>query len=62
MEHYEKLKQLVESMEKDVNDFYSPKNNGEAGKRARGICQEIKTVAQELREDIQNIKNSKKNK
>jgi hypothetical protein len=62
MEHYEKLKQLVESMEKDVNDFYSPKGNGEAGKRARAICQEIKTVAQELREDIQNIKNSKKNK
>jgi len=62
MVHYEKLKQLVESMEKDVNDFYSPKNNGEAGKRARAFCQEIKNVAQELREDIQNIKNSKKNK
>jgi len=55
MENYEKIVALVESMKKDVDAFYA-KGNKSAGTRARGACQELKKLAQDLRVDIQEAK------
>ncbi len=41
----------------DYNKFYNDGNNA-AGTRVRKVMQEVKNVAQELRIDIQNTKNS----
>ena len=55
MENYEKIVALVESMKKDVDAFYA-KGNKSAGTRARGACQDLKKLAQDLRIDIQEAK------
>jgi hypothetical protein len=55
MENYEKIVALVESMKKDVDAFYT-KGNKSAGTRARGACQELKKLVQDLRVDIQEAK------
>lgn len=57
MSRYDELKNLVESMEDDLNKFYN-KANKAAGTRARKGLQELKNLAQEVRMDIQNSKNS----
>ena len=58
METYEKIKELVASMEKDMDAFYV-KGNKSAGTRVRTACQEIKKLAQDLRVNVQETKNSK---
>lgn len=58
MERYEQLKNLVESMESDFGAFYG-KGNGAAGTRLRKGMQEMKNLAQEIRVEVQNIKNTK---
>lgn len=48
----EKIKTLVEELSADTTKFY--KGNKSAGTRARKTCQEIKSLAQELRVEILN--------
>lgn len=58
MENYNKIQSLVETMTKDVEAFYV-KGNKSAGTRVRSACQELKKLAQDLRVDVQNSKNTK---
>jgi len=55
----EKIRELVASTEEDHDRFYS-KGNAAAGTRVRKNMQELKSLAQELRLDVQEIKNSNK--
>jgi len=57
MENYSKIKNLIESMSKDVDAFYT-KGNKSAGTRVRSACQDLKKLAQELRIDVQQVKNT----
>lgn len=56
MSHYEKLKQLVLGLEDDFIKFYE-KENSAAGTRVRKGMQDLKVLAQEIRTDVQDIKN-----
>jgi len=56
MEKYEKLKALVLSLEADVDKFYA-KSNQTAGTRIRKGMQDLKNLAQEIRVEVQDIKN-----
>lgn len=58
MENYTKIQELVENMKKDIEAFYV-KGNKSAGTRIRGACQDIKKLAQELRINVQESKNTK---
>jgi hypothetical protein len=55
MELYNRLKNLVESYEKDFEKFYQ-KGNKAAGVRVRKHMQEIRQLAQDIRADVQNRK------
>ena len=57
MKEYEKIKQLVASIEEDVIKF-SEKGNAAAGTRVRKGLQEIKRACQEMRDAIQSLKKS----
>ncbi|WP_423146418.1 histone H1 [Rubrolithibacter danxiaensis] len=56
MEKFNALKQLLASVEADADKFYN-KNSGAAGTRVRKGMQEIKTLAQEIRNEVTEIKN-----
>ncbi len=56
MEKFEQLKNLVINATDDFAKFYD-KGNKAAGTRARKAMQEVKTLAQEIRKDIQEAKN-----
>ena len=56
MQHYQKLKELVEELGVDIQKFEEHQNKT-AGTRARGVLQEVKVVAQALRQEIQETKN-----
>ena len=58
MENYAKIQELVESMKKDIDAFYA-KGNKSAGTRVRTACQELKKLAQDLRVNVQETKNTK---
>jgi hypothetical protein len=58
MENYEKIKELVENMSKDIDAFYA-KGNKTAGTRVRSACQDLKKLAQDLRVNVQETKNVK---
>jgi len=57
MSRFAELKNLVDSMEADFEKFYD-KSNKTAGTRIRKGLQELKTLAQEIRIEVQNSKNS----
>ena len=57
MKEYEKIKQLVASIEEDVIKF-SAKGNAAAGTRVRKGLQEIKRACQDMRDAIQDQKKS----
>jgi hypothetical protein len=59
MNRFEQLKDLVMSLESDFTKFYE-KNNQAAGTRVRKGLQELKNLAQQIRIEIQNAKNSKR--
>ena len=59
MNRFEELKNLVMGMEDDFEKFYSKGNNA-AGTRVRKGMQEIKNLAQEIRMEVQRIKNEGK--
>jgi hypothetical protein len=56
---YDELKALVASMEADFVAFYT-KSNKAAGTRVRNKMQELKTFAQNVRTEVQSIKNDGK--
>ena len=57
MNNFGKLKDLVMSLEDDFSKFYD-KHNAAAGTRVRKGMQELKTMAQAFRTEVQNTKNS----
>lgn len=59
MENYTKLKDLVASIEVDAEKFFN-NGNSAAGTRVRKGLQEIKTLAQDIRNEITAKKNAAK--
>jgi hypothetical protein len=57
MNNFGKLRDLVMSLEADFEKFYD-KNNSAAGTRVRKGMQELKNMAQEIRSEVQNMKNT----
>lgn len=58
-QNFEKFKNLILSLEEDFTKFYIKKNNS-AGTRIRKGLQELKTLAQQKRKEVTEIKNSRK--
>jgi hypothetical protein len=56
MEKFNQLKELIASIEADADKFYN-KGSKAAGTRVRGGMQEIKTLAQEIRNEVTALKN-----
>ncbi len=56
MNRFEQLKDMVMGMEDDFSKFYDKKNQA-AGTRVRKGMQEMKNLAQEIRVEVQNMKN-----
>jgi len=59
MEKFTKVKELIASVEADVEKFYNA-GNGAAGTRVRKAMQDLKTLAQEIRAEVTEKKNSAK--
>ncbi|MGD1839462.1 MAG: histone H1 [Thermonemataceae bacterium] len=59
MKQFEKVKDLVMSLQTDFEKFYD-KGNQAAGTRVRKGMQELKNLAQEIRLEVQSIKNDDK--
>lgn len=57
MSRIEQVKSLISELEPDMEKFYE-KGNKAAGTRARKKLQEIKKVSQEIRLEIQDMKNT----
>lgn len=57
MNRIEQVRSLISELEPDLEKFYD-KGNKAAGTRARKTLQEIKKVSQEIRLEIQEMKNS----
>lgn len=57
MKIYNEMKELLFSLEADINKFYNSEN-GAAGTRVRKGLQQIKEMAHEMRKEIQEKKNS----
>ncbi len=56
MSRFEELKAMVEAMEDDFQKFYE-KGNKAAGTRVRKAMLELKNKAQEIRVEVQELKN-----
>lgn len=56
MKRFEELKELVMSLEGDFAKFYD-KQNSAAGTRVRKGMQDLKNLAQEIRIEVQDMKN-----
>lgn len=57
MNRINQMQSLIAELEPELRKFYE-KGNKAAGTRARKQLQEIKKVSQEIRLEIQNMKNS----
>lgn len=57
MNRFDELKNLVMSLEGDFDKFYN-KQNQAAGTRVRKGMQDLKVLAQEIRLQVQNVKNA----
>ena len=57
MSRIEEVKNLMSELEEDMEKFYD-KGNKAAGTRARKQLQDMKKLAQEIRLEIQDIKNN----
>jgi hypothetical protein len=56
MKRFEQLKNMVMAMEDDFEKFYD-KSNQAAGTRVRKGMQDMKNLAQEIRIEVQDMKN-----
>ncbi len=61
MKKFDELKKLVENLEADADKFYN-KGNSTAGTRIRKGMQDIKDMAQSIRLEIQETKNTETEK
>ncbi len=59
MSRFAQVRNLVMSLESDFEKFYE-KGNQAAGTRVRGGLQALKTLAQEIRTEVQSKKNAGK--
>ncbi len=59
MEKFEKVKELVSAIEADATKFYEG-GNAAAGTRVRKAMQDLKGLAQEIRAEVTEKKNSAK--
>jgi len=57
MKRFEQIRDLVLSLEGDFEKFYD-KGNQAAGTRVRKGMQDLKTLAQEIRAEVQDKKNA----
>jgi len=57
MKRFDEIRDLIMSLEGDFEKFYD-KGNQAAGTRVRQGMQKLKTVAQEIRVEVQNQKNA----
>jgi hypothetical protein len=57
MDKLAQIEKLIETLAPDFGKFYNDNNNA-AGTRVRKGMQELKTLAQDIRLEVQNIKNS----
>jgi hypothetical protein len=56
MNKFEQVKSLIMDLEGDFDKFYDKKNQA-AGTRIRKGMQDLKNIAQEIRLEVQDIKN-----
>ncbi len=56
MKRFDELRDLVMSLEGDFQKFYD-KGNQAAGTRVRKGMQDLKNLAQDIRKEVQDIKN-----
>jgi hypothetical protein len=56
MQKFQELKDLITSLEGDIDKFYN-KGNSAAGTRVRKGMQDLKNLAQTIRTEVQEIKN-----
>jgi hypothetical protein len=56
MKKFEELKALIASLEDDADKFYN-KENSAAGTRLRKAMQDLKNIAQNIRTEVQDLKN-----
>jgi len=56
MKRFDELRDLVMSLEGDFQKFYEKKNQA-AGTRVRKGMQDLKNLAQDIRVEVQDIKN-----
>jgi hypothetical protein len=59
MEKFNQLKELVNAAEADAAKFFE-NGNGAAGTRVRKTMQDLKNLAQEIRNEVTEIKNKAK--
>ena len=59
MDKYNELQMLVTSMQNDINKIFGKKGNDAASVRVRKKLQELKIVAQEVRDEIQLVRPKK---
>jgi hypothetical protein len=59
MERFTKVKELLASVEADAEKFYNSGNNA-AGTRLRKAMQDLKVLAQDIRTEVTEKKNSDK--
>jgi hypothetical protein len=57
MNRFSEIKDLIMSLEGDFDKFYDKKNQA-AGTRVRKGMQELKNIAQDIRKEVQDIKNT----
>ena len=55
METFERMQSLLEQIKPDVHKIFE-KGNDSAGARVRQAMQEIKAMAQQLREEVQEVR------
>jgi hypothetical protein len=61
MKRFDEIRDLVMSLEGDFEKFYD-KGNQAAGTRVRQGMQTLKTLAQDIRTEVQNQKNAEEKK
>lgn len=59
MKRFEELRTLLSDLEEDFTKFYEKKNQA-AGTRVRKGMQDLKNLAQDIRKEVQDIKNAEK--
>lgn len=59
MDKIKLLKELLQTIEEDAVKFYEKENNA-AGTRLRNSLQQVKQLAQEVRNEVQDVKTNRK--